>query len=156
MKRAVLLALCTVSFMSCGEPQIEPATGTWGIAFSAPTTNTCGDAVDFSSGDFGLTNNGDGTFTVDPKDGSATFDCTVDGERFTCPERVLRSTPLEGYDATLELRVSETGTFSANTEASGRRDGSATCTGSACALAPTIGLTFPCDWSASFTASHKS
>lgn len=156
MKRALLLALCIVPIASCGEPEVEPVTGTWTIVNSAPSMNTCGDAAEASSGDFLLTNNGDGTFTVDPQDGTEAFHCTIDGDAFTCPERLQETVTQAGIDAKVDIKVSASGTFSSNTAASGQQDLVAVCTGSQCGLVESaLGFTLPCGATAPFTTSLK-
>lgn len=160
MKRAVFLALCIVPFTSsCGGPgggEVRPKSGTWGIAFSAPSVNTCGTEVDITSGDFRVTDNGDGTFTVDPQDGNAPFDCTIDGDSFECPERVHATLSQSGIDAVVTVKIREEGTFSSSTEATGVRSGSAVCVGSACSTVEQVfKVTFPCEAEAEFVASHK-
>lgn len=160
MKRALFLGLAVVSasLASCGEPEISPATGTWVFVNGDQLVNTCSsDMIDVSSGDFTLLNNGDGTFTIDPEDGSDAFLCTLEGEgAYTCPMRLQQSTKLDPLDATLEVRVSATGTFSSPTATKGQQDATITCVGTQCALAEAAGMvTFPCEISASYTASFK-
>lgn len=159
MKRAVFLALCIVPFTaSCGggEPEVQPKSGTWGIALKPPSKNTCGKDINFSTGDFLLTANSDGTFTVDPKDGTPVFTCTIDGDSFDCPERTLEPVKNDAVDATITAKISEVGTFTSSTEATGVRYGSADCAGSQCGAAETfLGITFPCEAEAEFVTSHK-
>lgn len=154
MKRAWMiggaLALC-----ACGEPDVEPASGKWAFVNGTVVKNTCDDSAEVSSGEFTIVNNGDGTFTVDPEDGSDAFLCTLDGEGFACPSR-LQGSEVVSANATLEVKVSASGSFSSNTAASGRQDGTVSCTGSDCAaLSVLTGVTLPCEISVSFTATFK-
>lgn len=160
MMRALWLGLAVVlaSLTSCAEPEISPATGTWVFVNGEQLVNTCtSDMIDVSSGDFTLLNNGDGTFTIDPEDGSDAFLCTLEGDgAYTCPMRLQESNKIDGLDATIEVRVSATGTFSSATATKGQQDATVDCTGTACPLAAAAAMvTFPCQISVAYTASFK-
>lgn len=160
MMRAHLVGLVVVSasLTSCGEPEISPASGTWVFVNGEQLMNTCtSDMLDVSSGDFTLLNNDDGTFTIDPEDGSDAFVCTLDGDgAYTCPKRLQESNKIDGIDATLEIRVSATGTFSSATATRGQQDATVDCTGTACPLAEAAAMiTFPCQISVAYSASFK-
>lgn len=159
MKRGLVLGLGVfLAPLACGEPEISPASGTWVFVNGMELKNTCNtDVVEVSSGEFTLLNNGDGTFIIDPEDGSDAFVCELDGEGgYTCPRRLQTSTKIDLVDATLETRVSATGTFSSNTATSGQQDAVIECVGTQCDLVAAIAMvTLPCEISVSFTASFK-
>lgn len=157
MRRALLLGLLSAP-LACGDAgsSIEPMTGTWVFVNGEVITNTCADEAEPGSGDFTLLNNGDGTFTIDPEDGSEAFLCTLDGADFTCPKRLQETVPVDGVDATIQIRVSAIGTLSSPRAAKGQQDAVVECTGSACGtVASLAGVTFPCEVSANYTASFK-
>lgn len=159
MKRAlsVVLAVFVGSLASCGEDELQPESGTWVFVNGEQTKNTCNnDMVSPSSGDFSLINNGDGTFIVDPEDGSAAFLCTLEGDHYTCPKRLQQSTKIDLIDATLEVNVSASGTFTSTRVTNGQQDAVITCVGADCGLASSVsGVPLPCEISATFTASLK-
>lgn len=155
MTRALLLALLLAP-LACADPPPEPLTGTWVFVNNEVVKNTCSDEFEPGSGDFTLLNNGDGTFTIDPEDGSEAFLCTLDDADFSCPERLQETVPVDGVDATLEIHVGATGTLSSNRVAKGQQDAVITCTGGACGLvAAAAGVSFPCEISATYTATFK-
>lgn len=154
MKRALLVALSLFAAASCGESEIVPATGTWDFVEGAIVENSCGEMLSISSGLFALENNDDGTFTIDPQDSDVSFDCELDGTAFECPERVQSS--FVAAMALIDIRLSESGTFSSNTAASGRRSGTATCEGEGCsAVGNALGTSFPCTAALDFTVTFK-
>ena len=75
-----------IPLAACGK---GPLTGEWDYTDEDIIENTCSDAIDYdgTSGEFTVTNNGDGTFVVDPLDGTDPFTCTLDGKDYDCPER---------------------------------------------------------------------
>ena len=102
-----------------------------------------------------LTDNGDGTFTVAPEDGTASFTCTLDGADFTCDERTAQEVDLSdmGLSAVLGFDAVATGTFSSNTAMAGQETAVVDCTGDSCATVESmLGVSFPCDVDADFTA----
>jgi hypothetical protein len=156
MSRALLIALGLMTLSSCGGSDIDPASGTWTIVNAAPSKNTCGDSIELNSGTFTLMNNGDGTFIVEPMDATEAFDCTLDGESFECPKRLQSTVTNPSVDAAIEVRVSVSGTFASNTEASGTQYLTAACTGTQCDLAAgALMVTFPCEVTAAFNATFK-
>jgi hypothetical protein len=156
MTRALLLGLLLAP-LACADDAIEPMSGTWVFLNGEVIKNTCTpDQGEPNDGDFVLLNNADGTFTIDPEDGSELFLCTLEGDAFTCPKRLQESSKIDGVDATLEVRVSATGTFSSNRAAAGQQDAIIDCTGSSCALVEAAAeVTFPCEVSATYNASFK-
>ena len=154
MKRAPLVSLSLLLVAACSAPEITPESGTWDFVEGAAIESSCGDMVDLSSGLFELVNNDDGTFTVNPSDSAVSFDCELDDDAgFTCPERLQTTLTSEDIEATIEIRLRESGKFSSNTAASGRRDGAASCTGAGCSLVgAALGASFPCTAAFEFTA----
>lgn len=156
MSRALLLGLLLAP-LACADDAIEPMSGTWVFLNGEVTKNTCTpDQGEPNDGTFTLLNNADGTFTIDPEDGSELFLCTLDGAGFTCPKRLQESSKIDAVDATLEIRVSASGTFSSNRAAAGQQDATIDCTGSQCDLVEAAAkITFPCEVSATYNASFK-
>jgi hypothetical protein len=153
MRRIIFIAI-GIALGGCEEGS-EPESGTWNFVAGEQTQNTCNyDGVGGVAGDFLLDNNGDGTLTIDPQDGSDPFECTLDGDDFDCAERFQGETDITGYDATLVTHASAQGTFGSSTSASGSQSGRVACEGSDCgALASLVGATLPCDFTERFTAS---
>lgn len=155
MTRALLLGLLLVP-LACTDT-LEPKSGTWTFVNREVTKNTCtDDQTEPNEGDFVVLNNGDGTFTIDPDDGSELFLCTLDGDSYTCPKRLQETVKIDGTDARLEIRVSASGTFSSEREATGQQDATIECIGSQCALVSAVsGVTLPCEISATYKATFK-
>jgi hypothetical protein len=151
-------ALATLT-LACGGSDIEPRSGTWSFMGSAPVDDTCGVDSLYTDppGQFQLTNNGDGTFTVD--DSENVFDCNLDGAKFNCPERVAGERDVGGsfgLDAVAKFSVSVTGSFASDVEMSGRQTVVIVCEGADCGTVETVsGITTPCGWSQDFTAFAK-
>lgn len=144
---------------ACGEggADVEPRDGGWSFVGSAAVDDTCMFdqlAVD-SPGTFTLTNNGDGTFTVD--DTQNVFDCTIDGSSFSCPSRLAGEEDIGGQfslDAIVNYNVTATGSFSSETAMSGRQQIVVDCVGADCAAFAALAMvTVPCGWAQDFTAS---
>lgn len=155
MTRALLLGLLLVP-LACGDDGIQPRSGTWVFANGEITKNTCNMEGEPSSGDFTLLNNEDGTFIIDPEDGTENFLCTLMGADFDCPERLQETVMQAGVDATVDVRVRATGTFTSPTAAKGQQDATVTCTGTACNAVETLtGVQFPCEVSATYSAAFK-
>ena len=147
------LATLALSLCACGP---EPATGTWLFTNGEVITNTCEiDESDPSSGNFTLINNGDGSFTIDPEDGSEPFLCTLDGADFICPERLQENFDLP--NASIDVKVSARGIFESDTfVSSGRQEVTISCEGDGCGAAALLfKLDFPCTAVVAFTASYK-
>lgn len=149
---ACLAAFITGSAIGCGET--APTPGEWAYAdFAATSKNTCSDSlIDDGNGGFSLAESGDG-YTVDPNDGSGTFACTLDGDQLTC----TRSAESGVSDSNAVIRAEETAvaTVTDSSTMEGKRSATVTCEGSDCALAATIGLSFPCELEVEFTAELK-
>ena len=142
------LAVASLALVACAP---DPPTGTWLFVDGEVVTNTCNNAdVDIASGNFALYNNGNGTFTVDPEDGSDPFLCTQDAADFVCPQRLQGSYNILG--AVIEVRVDIRGTFDSDTFAAGTQRAEGSCSGAACGL---TGIDFPCVIEETFTASFK-
>ena len=132
----------------------NPQTGAWLYLEGSSISDSCmipGWNVDGTT-EFGLTNNGDGTFTV-LREGQ-NIECTVSGDDFTCAPVPLDPIMQDGLDATFNLEVTYVGTFSSNTALEGERTIDVTCTGSSCdAAAAAIMSSYPCAVVDSFSAS---
>ena len=138
------MVIGVVACVGCGG--VEPQSGGWHYTEKV-TQDGCHvkDTGFGDGGDFLLSNNGDGTFVIDPADSEAKFDCTLDGDDFECPTEVFEQVTAPGVAAVLRIRVSVAGTFGSSTEASGTRHGTASCEGSDCGLAESsLGTKFPC------------
>jgi hypothetical protein len=154
-----LLVLSTVSFTTAcgGDDDVQPRDGTWSYVGSAAVNDTCmlDQLTVDNPGTFKLTNNGDGTFTVD--DSQNVFDCTIDGSSFNCPSRLHDEHDIGSalsLEAIVSYNVSATGSFSSETAMSGRQQIVVTCAGADCATFETVaGVTTPCGWAQDFTAS---
>lgn len=146
------LVTLALALGACGP---NPESGTWIFTNGEVITNTCNvDEAEIAEGNFTLLNNENGTFTVDPEDGTDPFLCTLDGADFICPERLQDSTTNLG--TTLDLRVEASGFFDSDVFASGRQEATLSCTGDGCGLiAAGLGLDFPCTSVVNFNASFK-
>ena len=104
-----------------------------------------------------LDNNGDGTFTVTADEN--VFDCSLDGDNFSCPARLYGENDVgaaTGLDAVVHYNVSVSGSFSSETEMSGRQLYEITCEGADCAtVEAAVMVTTPCGWAQDFTASAQ-
>ena len=166
LRTGLAIALC-VFLPACGElgggeggesegaaPGADPQTGAWLYQEGASISDTCmipGWDVDGTT-EFGLTNNGDGSFTV-LREGQD-IECTVAGDNFSCLPVALDPIMQDGLDATFNLEVTYVGTFSSNTALEGERTIDVTCTGSSCdAAAAAIMSSYPCAVVDSFSAS---
>ncbi|MCA9636047.1 MAG: hypothetical protein KC420_08460 [Myxococcales bacterium] len=149
---ATLLATSSLALVACAP---NPPSGNWLFVDTGVVQNTCNnnDATP-NDGNFTLLNNQNGTFTVDPEDGSDPFNCVLDGENFSCPDRVQDT--IQGLNASIEVSVSIVGFFDSDTYAEGTQKASVTCTGDGCGAAQIFtGIDFPCIIEESFTASFK-
>ncbi|HLT39650.1 MAG TPA: hypothetical protein VK034_25380 [Enhygromyxa sp.] len=161
--QALTIACAVLLTFACGDgaggSDIEPRSGTWDFMGSDPVDDTCGlpDLYTDPPGQFELTNNGDGTITVD--DSENVFDCTLDGSSFSCPERAAGENDVGGpfgLDAVVEYTITATGSFSSDTAMSGRQTIEIVCVGADCAaVEATVGVTTPCGWAQDFTASAQ-
>ena len=135
---------------------VSPRTGVWFYDEGANVSDSCmvpGWDVDNST-EFGLTNNGDGSFTV-VREGQD-IECTVPGEDFSCLAVSLDPIMQAGIDATFNLEVTYVGNFTSDTSLDGERTIDVSCTGSACEAAATSLMTsFPCAIVDGFSASSN-
>ena len=146
------LVTLALGLAACGP---NPESGTWVFVNGEVLTNTCNtDDGDVSDGNFALLNNDNGTFTIDPEDGTEPFLCALDGADFTCPERLQETSTL--LNATFDVRVTVEGFFDSDVFASGRQEATLSCTGDGCGAAAALsGYDFPCTKAVSFSASFK-
>ncbi len=159
--RVVMIGALVLAFGCDGNPEdgspYSPVSGLWSYFDEGVQENTCGtdDVVTDSDTSFGLTNHGNGTFTVDQGSVEEDFLCTLSGNDFTCPERLSGSSPVDGYDITLHYSVSITGRLRSDTHMSGRQRIDIVCEGSDCLHATLAGYTLPCYYSVDFTAEAR-
>ncbi|MFO7567019.1 MAG: hypothetical protein R6X02_30525 [Enhygromyxa sp.] len=166
MRSPTLMLACAATLtLACGDggggggSDIEPRSGTWNFMGSDPVDDTCNyeDLYTDPPGQFDLTHNGDGTFTVD--DGTNVFDCDLDGATFSCPERAAGENDVGAafnIDAVVTFSVSVTGSFSSDTQMSGRQLMTVVCEGADCGtVEDVVGVTTPCGWAQDFTASAQ-
>ena len=136
----------------------DPRSGEWDYTEWVANRNDCDLDENYGNGggNFGLDNNGDGTFTVIPGDGSDPFDCDIDGDSFDCPNRATAEEPIQGgYDATLVGQAVADGSFATDERASGTQTATVNCDGSDCALAETaLGIEFPCTLEVDFVIEY--
>lgn len=128
--------------------------GAWEYSESEATVD-CGAAPAPTNGfgDFGVSGSSSDGFTVNPNDGTDSFDCDLDGSGFLCPDRLVDSASQDGFDAQLEAYVEVVGTVLSSTSVEGEQQGRLECTGSDCgAAAAFFGATFPCTFSIDFDA----
>ena len=108
------LAALLLLLAACGaEADIEPKSGAWKYNGSTIVNNTCGENTPTdASGGYNLTVTGPGKFTVTDDDFMNPFECTYEGDSFSCPKRLAGSNKPEAtIDATLLYNVSITGTI---------------------------------------------
>lgn len=155
MKRSLLALL---ALAACGPDDIEPKSGQWTYDGSMLATNTCdADPPTDATGNFTVTVTGDGKFTVKVPDFDDPFECTYDGDEYSCPERLAGSNkPVETVDATLFYDVGIKGTLVSDTEVTGTQTVNLRCEGASCQLAADfVMVTLPCSYSYTFTASAQ-
>jgi hypothetical protein len=149
------LALLPVLLLACSEDAVEPRSGTWNYGGSKIASNSCGnDALPTdASGPFKLTVTGDGAFTINDGDFETAFECTYDGDEFSCPNRAAGMYKVDFIDATLFYEVSVSGTIVNASELTGTQVVKARCEGASCMLAADqTGYTLPCEYSFTFDA----
>ena len=146
------LVTLALTLGACGP---NPESGTWVFTNGEVITNTCNiDEANVSERNFTLLNNDNGTFTIDPEDGSDPFLCTLDGADFICPERLQDSQTNLGV--TIDVRVEASGFFESDVFTSGRQEATVSCSGDGCGAAAAIfGVDFPCTSVVNFSASFK-
>jgi hypothetical protein len=139
-----------------GSGSINPTSGVWFFNAGTVTSDTCNysDTPVDPSGNFQLTNNGDGTLLITPDDGTDPFTCTLSVPSMNCPDRAdvdIDSAPLA---AVFHVHATLQAAFSSDTAMSGSQTANITCDGAQCDMAAEmIGITVPCSYTQSFTAS---
>jgi hypothetical protein len=137
-----------------GAPDANPPTGAWEYMEGASISDSCmipGYEVDAST-EFGLTNNGDGSFTV-LREGQ-NIECDISGSSFSCAPVALDPATVDGVDATINFSVTYVGTFDSDTMITGERTIDTSCSGAACAQVESLYMmSFPCALVDAFTAS---
>jgi hypothetical protein len=137
-----------------GSGDVAPRSGVWDYSEYVPSQNDCNIPADYGDGDggFGLQYDGAGTFTVFPNDGTANFDCDLDGADFNCPDRLTEEVDVDqSLDATLTGHATAEGTFSDAENATGSQTAIVDCAGADCALLEaTTGADFPCTFAVDF------
>lgn len=154
MKRSLLALL---ALAACSSSDIEPKAGTWTYNGSVLETNSCNvDPPTDAAGNFTLEVTGDGAFSVDVPSFN-TFECTVDGDEYNCPERLAdMNKPVATLDATLFYDASIKGTFVSETEVTGTQVVNLRCEGESCQIAADFLMaTLPCSYTYTFTATTK-
>lgn len=132
-----------------------PEEGAW-IYDEGAVSDGCRLVEDVSNGggNFGITNSSSSGFHVVPNDGTEEFDCDLDGNEFTCDERLVEDFSEMGV--TINVRVIASGRLASRTSiVDGQQDATVTCSGSNCDLAASLltdGGSFPCDISVDYTA----
>ncbi|PCC72437.1 hypothetical protein SAMN02745121_01614 [Nannocystis exedens] len=151
MSRAWLVGLSLLS--ACG-PEFEPREGRWEFLSGEVLDERCGEITERLSVDFMLEMKRGGRFTIAPVDATGTIACELAGMEFECPEHLVRVT-ISGTDVTLDVSMTEVGSFTSETEGSGRRDARVVCRGSQCPLAAAVAkVTFPCTAALEFMVAH--
>ena len=137
-----------------GSGDVAPRSGVWDYSEYTPSRNDCNIPNDYGDGDggFGLQYDGGGTFTVFPNDGTAAFDCALDGADFNCPDRLTEEVDVDAsLDATLTGHASAEGTLSDAENGTGSQTAIVDCAGADCALVEaTTGVEFPCTFAVDF------
>jgi hypothetical protein len=137
-----------------GGAAIEPRSGAWDYSDYNPSVNDCDIPGNYGNGGggFGLLNEGGGTFRVLPNDGTADFDCFMDGADFDCPDRATEEAEVDpGLDALLVGQATAEGTFSDPENATGSQTAIVDCQGADCAaVEAATGADFPCTFTVEF------
>jgi len=153
MKRPLALVLLLAACST--EADIEPQSGAWSYNGSTLVMSSCGDDPPTDAvGGFTLTVTGPGKFTVNDNTFTNPFECSYEGDSFTCPKRLADSNkPVDSLDATVSYNVSITGTLDSEMALSGTQTVDVSCEGTGCALSgPLLGFELPCNYSYKFTA----
>jgi hypothetical protein len=139
---------------------VEPRTGVWDYSDYNPRLNDCNIPGNYGNGGggFGLVNEGGGVFTVLPNDGTAAFECFVEGADFECPDRATEEAVVDpSYDALLVGQAVADGTFSDPENATGTQTATVECEGSDCGLLEAAtGADFPCTLAVDFVIEWRS
>jgi hypothetical protein len=139
-----------------GNGSANPTSGTWYFTPGAVSSDTCNysDTPVDPSGNFQLQNNGDGTLLLTPSDGTPAFTCSLSGSSLSCPDRAVEDIDATPLAAVFHIHATAQATFSSDTAMSGSQTANVTCDGAQCAMAATaVGITLPCSYTQSFTAS---
>lgn len=151
MKRAWFLVVSLL--VGCGN-EFEPRDGRWNFLPGETIDESCGSITDMLSGDFVLTNENGGTFTILADNTTGVFACELSGKEFDCPEHLLRA-KISMTDVTLDVTTTEVGSFTSETVGSGRRDARVVCNGSQCSLVAAVAkVKFPCTAAFEFMVEH--
>ena len=149
--RAWLVGLSLLSACSSG---FEPREGRWEFLAGEVLDEGCGAITERLSVDFALELGRGGRFTIDPDDASGMIACELAGMEFECPEHLVRVT-ISGTDATLDVNMTEVGSFTSETAGSGRRDLRVVCMGGQCPLVAAVSqASFPCTAALEFMVAH--
>ncbi len=145
MGRLVTMAVGIAMLVGCGA--VGPDSGTWlyeEVQVAEDTCNADGEISD-PDGEFYIRNNGDGTFTIDPNDGTDIFSCTLSGASFDCPSRLVEEVEDATVGIALDVQGVAVGKIANSKRASGSQTGDVTCAGAGCGLIEGVfGTTFPC------------
>jgi hypothetical protein len=130
-----------------------PRTGLWVYREQPLQNNSCGDwAITDGNTLFRILSSSGTRFVVEQED-ARNFECDVTGTTFRCPARLVVEQTVENTNATLRGTVSIDGTLLGPESLEGVQRADVTCTGSQCALAPSVlGISFPCSYEVPFTA----
>lgn len=144
-----LLCLCAVACVPAG----APLPGVWTYTDGGVTSSTCGtDLYQDPDASFLLGHVTATGFEIDDGSGEP-FDCTIDGDAFTCPERAAEIVPIEGTGIELSYVVSIAGTVVDATHLEGEQTFAIDCSGALCGIgAAVIGAEVPCAYTVAFTA----
>lgn len=140
----------------------NPVTGIWHYDEYTEVVNDCNYSDPIpgqDSGDFGLVNHEDGTFTVYPADNTDEFDCSLDKSDYECPSRAAATVDLssQGVNAVLDITASVDGEFADDETAIGEQYADIDCAGADCsAVEAQLMISFPCEIRVDFTASWQS
>jgi hypothetical protein len=128
--------------------ELTPRVGTWYYAETTPVSNNCGYQIGASVGDFSISAVTGSSFQVDPDDGTAPFTCSLSGSGdYLCPDRAAKTADLHpGFDAVITMHAVASGTFSADTRASGQQTATVSCAGLSCSGLGTWPCTFKVDY----------
>ncbi len=155
MKRCILalLALST----ACAGDELVPKSGVWTYGGSELASNSCGnDPPTDPAGKFTLEVTGDGAFTVKDDDFDDPFQCTLDGDSFSCPNRDSGVYQVPMLDAKIYYAVSVSGSFDSDTDVTGTQVVKARCEGASCTIAAEYaGYTLPCEYSYTFAGAAQ-
>lgn len=144
------------------EPAFQPAEGRWNGGDYVVEEDSCGlfEGAGSTELDVYTLSLDDGGFNLDVTvdEVSVSWDCSLDGQDFDCPEQLILYEDLssQGADATLTGMAGVEGSFSSTTSASFQVHATVSCTGEDCDLAATLaGVSLPCSATVSQPATHE-